>query len=273
MSNSAIIRNNVNIVGRSSDSATTLVMAHGFGSDQTAWRYLVEAFAPNYRIVLFDHVGSGNSDFNAYSPHRYKNLHSFAQDFLEICHELNLQNVTLIAHSVSCMIGLLAASLEPNRFKQLFFIGASPRYLNDHDYIGGFDQSVLDSFYAAMSTNYYAWASGFAPLVMGNSDQPELAVEFAKTLLVMRPDISQAIARIIFQSDHRADLKKLTTPTIIIQPQRDIAVPVAVGHYLAQHITHSQLILTETDGHFPHLSNPDVVISAIASYLQPLLLK
>lgn len=270
MLNSVIIRNHVNIVGQSSDAAPVLVMAHGFGSDQTTWRYLIEAFAPKYRIVLFDHVGSGNSDFNAYSPHRYKNLHSFTNDFLEICHELNLQQVTLIAHSVSCMVGLLAASLEPNRFAKLFFISASPRYLNDQDYIGGFEQTDLDSIYAAMSANYYAWASGFAPLAMGNADHPELAVEFARTLLVMRPDISQAIARIIFQSDHRHDLHKLTTPTVIIQPKHDIAVPVAVGQYLAQHIINSKLILTDTDGHLPHLSSPNIIISAIADYLQPL---
>ncbi|PZO42434.1 MAG: alpha/beta hydrolase [Pseudanabaena frigida] len=273
MLNSATIRNHVNIVGQSSNTAPVLIMAHGFGSDQTAWRYLIEAFAPKYRIVLFDHVGSGKSDFNAYSPHRYKSLHSFTHDFLEICHELNLQQVTLIAHSVSCMVGLLAASLEPNRFKQLFFISASPCYLNDRDYIGGFEQADLDRIYAAMSSNYYAWASGFAPLVMGNADHPELAVEFAKSLLAMRPDISQAIARIIFQSDHRADLHKLATPTTIIQPKHDVAVPVAVGQYLAKHIPHSNLILTDTDGHLPHLSSPDIVISAIANYLQPLMLE
>lgn len=267
MQSAIMTRNHVNIVGQSSESAPVIVMAHGFGSDQTAWRHLIAAFAPKYRIVLFDHVGSGKSDFDAYSPHRYKNLHSFTHDFLEICHELNLQQITVIAHSVSCMVSMLAASLEPNRFKQLIFIGGSPRYLDDDGYTGGFDQSGLDRIYTAMSSNYYAWASGFAPLVMGNIDHPELAIEFTKTLLVMRPDISQAIAKIIFQSDHRADLPKLKTPTIIIQPKQDVAVPVAVGEYLCQHIDNSKLILTDTDGHLPHLSNPDVVISAIANYL------
>jgi sigma-B regulation protein RsbQ len=273
MLNSATIRNHVNIVGQTSDSAPTLVMAHGFGSDQTAWRYLIKAFASEYRIVLFDHVGSGHSDFKAYSPNRYKNLHSFAHDFLEICHDLKLQEITLITHSVSCMVGLLAASLEPNRFKQLIFIGASPCYLNDGNYIGGFEQEDLDRIYAAMSANYYAWASGFAPLVMGNPNHPELAVEFTKTLLAMRPDISQAIAKIIFQSDHRADLGQLATPTIIIQPQHDVAVPIAVGQYLAKHLTHSELFLIDTDGHLPHLSHPDVVISVIANHLTRIALK
>jgi sigma-B regulation protein RsbQ len=181
MPNSTKIRNNINIVGQPIGTAPTLVMAHGFGSDQTAWRYLVEAFASEYCIVLFDHVGSGRSDFEAYSPHRYQTLHSFTQDFLEICHELHLQEVTLIAHSVSCMVGLLAASLEPQRFKQLIFISGSPRYLNDGDYVGGFEASDLDALLAAMSANYYAWASGFAPLVIGQSNRPELGVEFGQT--------------------------------------------------------------------------------------------
>lgn len=273
MPNSIQIRNNVNVVGQPIGSAPVLIMAHGFGSDQTAWRYLVEAFEAEYCIILFDHVGSGRSDFEAYSPHRYQNLYGFTQDLLEICGEFNLQQVTLIGHSVSCMVGLLAASLESTRFKQLIFISGSPRYLNDGDYIGGFEQSDLDALLAAMSANYYAWASGFAPLVIGQSNHPELIVEFVKTLSLMRPDIAQAIARIIYYSDHRADLSKIKTQTVVIQPKNDIAVPVSVGQYLANHITHSKLILTETEGHLPHLSSPEIVIPVIRENLQELATK
>jgi sigma-B regulation protein RsbQ len=266
MQTSVINRNNVNLKGLGNQ---TLIFAHGFGSDQTFWRHQVASFEANYRIVLFDHVGAGKSDFNAYSPHRYSSLHGYAKDLLEICAELKLTNCILIGHSVSCMIGLLAALIDPQRFSRLIFIGASPRYLNDGDYIGGFEQSDLDALYAAMSANYYAWASGFfAPMLMGNPDRPELASEYARTLTAVRPDIAQALAQMIFQSDYRTELLRLTVPTLIIQASEDKAVPAEVGRYLAAKIPRSQLCNITARGHLPHLSAPDEVTKTIAAYLE-----
>ncbi|WP_009632309.1 alpha/beta fold hydrolase [Synechocystis sp. PCC 7509] len=264
MATSIFERNNVKVLGKGEQ---TLIFSHGFGSDQTAWRHQVAAFAPKYRIVLFDHVGAGKSDFNAYSPHRYSSLYSYAEDLLDLCAELKLTKSTLIGHSVGCMIGLLAALVESNRFSKLIFLSASPRYLNDREYVGGFGRTDLDSLYAAMSSNYYSWASGFAPLVMGNSDRPELAQEFARTLTEIRPDIAQAVARVIFESDHRQDLPRLQVPTLILQPSHDPAVPEEVGQYMADKIKHNKFIPIAAEGHLPHLSAPEVVTKAIASWL------
>lgn len=266
MVTSILQRNNVNILGNQSCDRT-LVFAHGFGSDQTAWRHQVAAFASDYRIVLFDHVGAGKSDFSAYSPRRYSSIYSYAEDLLDLYAELKLTDSILIGHSVSGMVSLLAALVEPQCFRQLIFISASPRYLNDVGYVGGFEQSDLDALYAAMSTNYYAWASGFAPIAMGNPDRPELATEFANTLAAIRPDIAQAIARVIFQSDHRQELPRLNVPTVILQSSNDIAVPVEVGQYIAQNVPQSKFIHINAKGHLPHLSAPDVVTKAIASCL------
>lgn len=264
MANSILKRNNVNILGKGEQ---TLIFAHGFGSEQSAWRHQVAAFAPNYRIVLFDHVGAGQSDFNAYSPHRYSSLYSYAEDLLDLCAELKLTNCILVSHSVSGMICLLAALVEPHLFNKLIFIGASPRYLNDRGYVGGFERTDLDALYAAMSANYYSWVSGFAPLIMGNADRPELAEEFARSLTAIRPDIAQAIARVIFESDYRLELPRLQVPTLILQPSNDPAVPQAVGRYMADKISNSQFMLVESEGHLPHLSAPDIVTKAIASWL------
>lgn len=266
MLSSILRRNNVNVLGNF-NSNQTIIFAHGFGSDQSAWRHQVAAFASDFRIVLFDHVGAGKSDFSAYSPRRYSSLYSYAEDLLDLCAELKLTNSILVGHSVSGMTSLLAALVEPQCFSKLIFLGASPRYLNDVGYIGGFEQSDLDALYAAMSTNYHAWASGFAPIAMGNPDKPELALEFANTLAAIRPDIAQAVARVIFQSDHRQELPRLKLPTVILQTSNDIAVPVEVGQYLADHVSQSKLIYINAQGHLPHISAPDVVTEAIASCL------
>jgi sigma-B regulation protein RsbQ len=261
MVSSILQRNNVNVLG---DGSQTIIFAHGFGSDQTAWRRQVASFASDFRIVLFDHVGAGKSDFSAYSPRRYSSLYSYAEDLLDLCAQLKLKKSILVGHSVSGMVSLLAALVEPDCFSQLIFLDASPRYLNDVEYYGGFEQHELDAFYEAMSTNYYAWASGFAPIAMATQDKPELAAEFAKTLAAVRPDIAQAVARVIYQSDHRAELPQLKVPTVILQASDDIAVPPKVGHYMADKIPQSKLVNINARGHLPHISAPDVVTSAIA---------
>ena len=244
-----------------------MVFAHGFGSDQTSWRHHAAEFEADHSVVLFDHVGAGSSDFAAYSPRRYASLHGYAQDLLELLAELGLESVTYVGHSVSAMVGLLAALLEPTRFRRLVFVGASPRYLNDGDYVGGFEQSDLDALFAAMASNYYGWAGGFAPLVMGNPERPELADEFGRTLQALRPDIAQAVARVIFQSDHRADLPHLRVPTLIIQSQNDVAVPPEVGRYMAARIPASTLCNIDAHGHLPHLSAPAAVTTAIRGFI------
>jgi sigma-B regulation protein RsbQ len=261
MASSIIERNNVSVVGEGSQ---TIIFAHGFGSDQTSWRHQVAAFAPDFRVVAFDNVGAGKSDFSAYSPRRYSSLYSYAEDLLDLCYELKLTKSILVGHSVSGMISLLAALVEPDCFSKLIFVGASPRYLNDVGYYGGFEQSDLDGIYSAMSTNYYAWASGYAPLVIGNPDKPELSTEFANTLSAIRPDIAQAVAKVIFQSDHRAELPRLKVPTVILQSSDDIAVPPQVGKYMEENIPDSQLIPIPARGHVPQLSAPSAVTSAIA---------
>jgi len=259
-------RNNVEVLGQGQQ---TIIFAHGFGSDQTAWRHQVTAFQADYRVVLFDHVGAGNSDMAAYSPRRYSSLYSYAEDLLELCAELKLSDAILVGHSVSGMVSLLAALVDPSRFRQLIFVGASPRYVNEAEtgYIGGFEQSDLDALYEAMASNYYAWVSGFAPIAMGNPDRPELAIEFARTLSAIRPDIAQAVARVIFQSDHRPELPRLQVPTTILQSNNDIAVPLVVGDYLAQHIPNARLININAQGHFPHISAPEVVTHTLAECL------
>ncbi|MBD1920940.1 alpha/beta hydrolase [Microcoleus sp. FACHB-831] len=261
MATSVLQRNNVNVLG---NGKQTLVFAHGFGSDQTAWRHQVAALASKYRIVLFDHVGAGKSDFNAYSPRRYSSLHSYAEDLLEVCYELKLKNCLLVGHSVSGMVSMLAALEDPELFSHLIFVSASPRYLNDTGYVGGFEQSDLDAFYAAMSSNYHAWASGFAPIAMGNPERPELATEFANTLSAIRPDIAIAVARVIYQSDHRAELSRLKVPTLVLQSNNDVAVPTEVGTYISRNVSTSKLLPIAANGHLPHMSSPDVVTSAIA---------
>lgn len=264
-----LTRNNVQIKGNLTANRT-LLFAHGFGTDQTAWKYVWPAFANNYQIVLFDMVGANQDTVDSFSAERYSHLTAFANDLLDIVESLDLVNVILIGHSVGGMTSLLAAISEPTHFAGVVLVSASPRYLNDGDYEGGFSEADLDSLFTQMIGNYYAWASGFAPYIAQNANAPHIAGCFVKTLSGMRPDVGLAIARTIFHSDHRADLGKISQPTLVLQPEHDLAVPSAVGRYIAKTIPEAKLVVLPTEGHLPHLSNPTDVVGAIRTFVDQL---
>jgi sigma-B regulation protein RsbQ len=264
MSANIIQKYNVNVLGSGS---TTLVFAHGFGSEQEAWRHQIAAFQNQYRIVLFDYLGCGKSDISNYNPLYYNSLARYAEDVLAIYEALDLKDTIYVGHSVSGMIGMLASKKAPARFRDLIFVSSSPRYLNDGDYVGGFEQSDLESLYAAMAANYLNWASGLAPIAVANAEHPELGREFARTLGAMRPDIAQSTARVIFETDMRSQLPSVQHPALFLQSTNDAVVPPSVGDYLMEHCPDSRLVMLNAEGHLPHFSSPDEVTRAIWDFL------
>ena len=246
-----------------------MVFVHGFGCNQHMWRLVAPAFEDHYRVVLLDLVGAGQSDLSAYDPARYATLEAHAEDILEVLKALDLREVVLVGHSVSSMIGVLAAIREPDRFSRLVLVAPSPRYLNDVGYTGGFEPTDIDDLLETMDNNYLGWSAAITPVIMGHPDRPELSAELNNSFCHTDPSIARHFARVTFLSDNRADLPLLRTPALILQCAQDVLAPRAVGAYLHQQLRHSQLTVLDTSGHCPHLSAPQATIDAINLFLQP----
>ncbi|MET1053703.1 MAG: alpha/beta hydrolase [Pedobacter sp.] len=258
------VRNNVKVIG---EGTTTLLFGHGFGCDQHTWRSVSPAFEKDYRVVLFDYVGAGKSDLSAYDSERYSSLEGYAKDIVEICEELELQNVIFIGHSVSSMIGLLALKQNPSIFKKIVFIGPSPRYINEPGYDGGIDRDDLDELLDVMDSNYMGWSQMVAPSIMGNPDRPELGQDLAASFCAMDPGIARQFARVTFMSDNRHDLLYLNVPSLTIQCNDDFLTSQYIAEYIHQHTTGNEVVLLPSSGHCPHLSDPKAVIKAIKSFI------
>lgn len=259
-------RNNVTVSGN--PDGRLIVFAHGFGCNQRAWRFVTPAFLAHYKVVLFDHVGAGSTDPSAYSFGKYDSLHGYADDLLEILDELDVTDVVYVGHSVSAMIGVLAATRVPTRFSALVLVGPSPRYINAPDYEGGFEDEDIQAMLDDLDSNYFGWSSTMAPLIMGNLDRPELAEELTESFCSTDPAIARHFARVTFLSDNREDLPLVTTPTLILECSADIIAPSAVGRYVHQQIAGSTLVTLPVSGHNPNLSAPDALAGAILAYLQ-----
>jgi len=263
----ATLRNNVRISGR---GTKVMLFAHGFGCDQNMWRLMVPAFEDAYRVVLFDHVGAGRSDLAAYDRAKYGTLDGYATDVLEICDELGLERVIFVGHSVSAMIGVLAAARQPSRFEALVLVGPSPRYIDDETYVGGFSRQDIEELLASLDSNYLGWSAAMAPAIMGNADRPELGTELANSFCRTDPEIAAHFARVTFLSDNREDLSSVTVPTLILQCSDDIIAPAAVGEFIHSKIPTSALVTLEATGHCPNLSAPEETTAAVKAFLERL---
>jgi sigma-B regulation protein RsbQ len=265
MSTDVIARNNVHVLGRGTQP---MLFAHGFGCDQHMWRYVTPAFEDDYRIVLFDYVGSGKSDLAAYDATRYAALDGYAEDVLDVVHALDLTDVIFVGHSVSAIVGVLAANREPERFARLVMVGPSPRYINEPpDYVGGFERADIDGLLETMDKNYIGWANFLAPAIMQNADRPELGQELTESFCSTDPVIARRFAEATFFSDNRADLDGLRVPSLILQCADDIIAPRAVGDYLHRALPGSAFRQMRATGHCPHMSAPDETIGLIKEYL------
>ncbi|MGM9488475.1 alpha/beta fold hydrolase [Ideonella sp. YS5] len=249
------------------DGEVTLVLAHGFGCDQSMWRLLTPHFEGRFRLVMFDLMGSGRSDLGQYDRHRYSSLHGHAEDVLRIVDECVPGPAVFVGHSVSAMIGLLADLASHGRFVGHVMVGPSPCYVNDGDYVGGFTREDIEGLLATLESNYLGWSSTMAPVIMGAPDQPELATELTNSFCRTDPEIAKHFARVTFLSDHRADLPRLKTPALLLQCSDDLIAPVSVGRYMQQVMPQAALRIIENVGHCPHLSAPSASSAAMDEFL------
>jgi len=244
-----------------------MLFAHGFGCDQNMWRLLVPLFADDYRVILFDHAGAGGCDPSVYDPARHSTLQGYADDVVALCRELDLTDIVFVGHSVSSMIGALAAAAAPELFASLVMVGPSPRYIDTDDYVGGFSREDIDELLASLESNYLGWSSAMAPVIMGRPDRPELGEELQESFCRSDPQVARQFARVTFLSDNRADLAAVTTPTLVLQCIDDVIAPVSVGEYVRDQLPSATMALLQATGHCPHLSAPEQTAGAIRQFL------
>jgi sigma-B regulation protein RsbQ len=264
MALTALRRHNVKTSGA---GETPMVFAHGFGCDQNMWRFVAPAFEDEFKVVLFDHVGAGGSDLKAYDPEKYASLDGYADDIVTLCRELGVKDGVFVGHSVSAMLGVMAASRAPELFDRLILVGPSPRYVDDGDYTGGFTEPQINELLDFLDSNYMGWSHAMAPVIVGNPDRPELGEELTNSFCSTDPDIAKRFARATFLADNREDLAGVTAKTLILQCSDDVIAPMAVGRYVHERIPGSQFTVLQATGHCPNLSAPEETVAAMKAFL------
>ena len=259
-------RNNVQVHG---EGTSTLVFSHGFGCDQTMWHYLFQHFTSRFRVVLYDLVGAGGSDLDAYESAKYGSLAGYARDLNDVIDHFGRGPVIVVGHSVSAMIGALADRLHPDRIAAHVMVGPSPCYIDCEGYVGGFTLEDIHSLLHTLDSNYLGWSSAMAPAIMGSPGQPALGDELTNSFCRTEPEIAKQFARVTFLSDNCEDIAGLDTPTLILQSSDDLIAPLEVGRYMHATLPNSVFHLVDNVGHCPHMSAPAACAEAMDDFLKP----
>lgn len=257
-------RHSVRVMGQ---GKPPMLLCNGFGCSQRIWHYLTTALAAHYQVIVFDYVGSGESDLSAYSPQKYATLADYAQDVVEICQALDLREAILVGHSVGATIGMLAAIQAPQHFAKVVLLAPSPYYLNEPGYYGGFERADMLQVLASMENDYQGWTIAFADLLMGPTNTASLGEELTNFFCETDSTIARQFAQVAFLSDNRADVNQLQLRTLVVQCTDDVAGPAEVGAYFLQHLPQGELVTLSTSGHCPHLSAPLETLAAIRAFV------
>ncbi|EEF47029.1 strigolactone esterase RMS3 [Ricinus communis] len=260
---------NAKVIGTGEE---TIVLAHGYGGDQSAWDKIVPDLAKYFRILVFDWLFSGAvKDQQLFDPEKYASFDAFADDLICLLEEMSLISspVVFVGHSMSGMIGCIASIKRPELFKRLILVGASPRYINIDDYEGGFKKTDVDDIISNIESNFQNWTPGFASLVVGAKDKdPDSVEQFTKCLSNMKPEHALSVAKTVFYSDEREILDKVSTPCTIVQTTGDLVVPNSVVYYMQEKIKgKSSVEFIDTDGHFPHLTAHQQLLDVLTAVL------
>lgn len=245
-----------------------IVLAHGFGCDQRMWRDVAPELAKDNRVILFDQLGAGRSDVGAWRADRYTSLADYARDVIDIVHTLGTEPVVFVGHSIACNIGLLAGIERPELFDRIVMLCPNPCFINDPpDYVGGFERQDLEDLLDLMGRDMDNWASLFAPLAMKNEDRPSLKQALQDSICASDPTVLQHFARLVFLSDVRPDLPRLSVPTLILQSMDDVIAPPTVGAYMQARMRDAIWWPMQVPGHCPHMSHPRETTATIRRYI------
>ena len=247
----------------------TLVLIHGYGCDKTMWNSVIPLLQDKYRIVVYDLLGCGASDLSQYDKARYATLDGHARDLIDVIEAMDIEQPTLVGHSVSAMTATLAANRLGDKVANVVMVCPSPSFINDGDYIGGFETSDIDALLETLEANYLGWSSEMAPAIMGTPDMPEHCETLTNSFCQADPDIARHFARVTFRADHREDVKALEHDALLIQCRDDVIVPDAVGQWMQDNMKAADLVVLDATGHCPHISYPKETAAAIMRYLVP----
>ena len=217
----------------------------------------LERLASFARVVMLDKRGSGLSDRVGGTPSAEERM----DDIRAVMEAVGSGRAALLGASEGGTLSALFAATYPEQVEALIIYGSTARWTDT------LSESTLE-----FMNEYFesGWGSGdFAAVIAPTlSEDEDFHRWFARLeRLTATPGAARDLMRWTAEIDVRAALPAITAPTLVLHRSGDIAVPIARGRYLAEHIRGARFVEFPGDEHYPFVGDVDRVLDEIEEFL------
>jgi pimeloyl-[acyl-carrier protein] methyl ester esterase len=240
-----------------------LVLLHGWGMHGGVWHGVCDALAQTHRVHVIDLPGMG---------------HSATCDPYTLVHLAQVVAGQMPARAAVCgwslggQVAMQLALDHPEKVDSLWLVGSTPRFVNQPDWRNGIAADVFREFAAQIAADYHPSMGRFLGLQAFGGDSTRQQMRELREQFAARPapspEVLQQALRILLETDLRADISRLTLPTLIIHGNRDTLAPVAAAHWMAAQLPHAQFKEISGASHAPFLSHPSAFLEAAAQFTE-----
>ncbi|MEM9630026.1 MAG: aspartate dehydrogenase [Pseudomonadota bacterium] len=242
-------------------SGKPLLLIPGLGGQLGFWSAVTEKLRRDFRVISFDHPGSGNSSPLGY-PVTVETLAVLAFSLLD---HLNIAGCDVIGQSLGGAVAQKMALLHPERVTRLVLSStwASP----DAGFLKSFRlrRQILDE----MGVSAYAQSQVLSVL---NLEQIAADPEVAEAWERKTVDTSNRQALLermtaLMAFDSSSEIADIKQPVLVVGAEDDLVVPKHMSQQLADLIPGAVCRFLPAGGHFLPLTRPDDYIDQVLPFL------
>ena len=240
-----------------------LILSAGLGGSGNYWRPNLPALAERFRVILYDHRGTGRSDRNL--PGSVSAL-DLARDIHLVMQALGIEQANVVGHAAGGVAGLALAAWLPDHLKRLVVVNcwgkADPHFLRCFEArLALLRNSGPESYLRAQPIFLYPadWISQHDAEL--NAELPDQIAHFPG-LVTMEKRIA-ALA----EFDIVDNLGGISAPTLVIGALDDMLVPSRAAEALARNLPIARLAMMKWGGHACNVTDPDTFNKLVLDFL------
>ena len=245
------------------DDAPPLILSSGLGGSASYWKPNIPALAEHYRVIAYDHRGTGRSDR---ALPAVVTVEDFADDILALMDALNIERAHIVGHAAGGVAGLALALKAPERLDRLVVVNgwakADPHFLRCFEArLNLLRHSGVEAFLRAQPIFLYP-----ANWISAHTEQldAELADQIADF-----PGIATMEKRVaaLAAFDAAGRLAGLDARTLVLVADDDMLVPSSAGEWLCGQLGWGTLSVLPGGGHACNITRPDAFNKPVLAWL------
>jgi len=244
-------------------SERTIVFLNGLSQSTIAWTLTTPSFK-EYKIVLLDFIFQGQSDKKGES----RSFDQHAKDVTKVLDELKLNRVILAGLSYGSLVAQHFAVLFPQRLEKLILVSTFAHKTPYYD-------AIELAWWRALELGGY-------PLMLDIMLPSVLSEEYFKNPLIpidlmkqARQDVNnekEALFKLMQatkeRTDYRRELRKIATPTLVLQGEKDLLFPIHMAEEVSKNIPGSKLKIIPAAGHTLNLEAVPQMCKEIKDFIE-----